>query len=99
VQHRRLDFQEVVLDHEVADAGDGLAAGHEARARGVVGDQVDVALAVLLLLVGHAVELVGQRPQALGQQADRRDLDRQLAGLGAEQRAFGSPGCRPGPSA
>jgi ribosomal protein L7/L12 len=73
VQHRRLHLQEAVLDHEAADRADRLAARHEARARGIlVGDQVDVALAVLLLLVGHAVELVGQRAQALGQQAHRR---------------------------
>ena len=88
VQHRRLHLQEAVLDHEVADRADGLAARHEARARAFVGDQVDIALAVLLLLVGHAVELVGQRAQALGQQAHRGGLDRQLAGLGAEQRAL-----------
>ena len=49
-----------------------LLRADEARARRVVGDQVDVALAVLLLLVGHAVELVGQRAQALGEQAQRR---------------------------
>jgi hypothetical protein len=74
VQHRRLDLQEAVLDHEVADRADRLAARHEARARVLVGDQVDVALAVLLLLVGHAVELVGQRAQALGQQPHRVTL-------------------------
>jgi hypothetical protein len=34
------------------------------------------------------VVLLGQRPQALGQQARRARLDRQLAGLGLEQRAF-----------
>src|SRR6218665_2277648 len=46
----------------------GLAACHEALARLGVGDQVDIALAVLLFLVGQAMELVGQRAQALGQQ-------------------------------
>jgi hypothetical protein len=45
-----------------------LRATKRARASSSV-DQVDVALAVLLLLVGQAVELVGQRAQALGQQA------------------------------
>jgi hypothetical protein len=59
------------------------------RAGGLVHDQVDVALAVLQLLVLHAVELVGQRAQALGQQAHRRGVDRQLAGLGLEQMALG----------
>jgi hypothetical protein len=36
------------------------------------------------------VELVGHGAQALGQQAQAGDLDRQLAGLGLEQRAFGA---------
>jgi hypothetical protein len=70
VQHGRLDLQEAVRHHELADAADGLAARHEALAGGLVGHQVDIALAVLDLLVGHAVELVGHGAQALGQQAD-----------------------------
>ncbi|RYG05855.1 MAG: hypothetical protein EON92_20540, partial [Burkholderiales bacterium] len=37
--------------------------------------------------VGHAVELVRQWAQALGHQAQRADLDRQLVGACAEQRA------------
>ena len=69
VQHRRFDLEEVVLDHELANRRHRLAAREEARARVLVGDQVDVALPVLLLLIGHAVELVGQRAQALGEQA------------------------------
>jgi hypothetical protein len=88
VQHRRLDLEEAVLDHEVADRAHRLAARDEARPGVLVGHQVDVALAVFLLLVGHAVELVRQRAQALGQQAHAGDAHRQLAGLGAEQGAF-----------
>jgi hypothetical protein len=76
--------------HELAQRAHGLAARLEALARGLVGDQVDIALAVLLLLVGHAVELVGQRAQALGEQPKPAHLDRQLAGLGLHQRAFGT---------
>ena len=64
-----------------------LRATKRARAD-LVGDQIDVALAVLLLLVAHAVELVRQRAQALRQQPHRGGLDRQLAGLGAEEGAF-----------
>ena len=90
VQHRRFDFQEVMLDHMAADRGHRLGAGHETGAGGLVGDQVDIALAVLLLLVGHAVELVRQWAQALGQQAQRRHAHRQLARLGAEQGALGA---------
>ena len=90
MQHRRLDLDEAVLDHEAADRRQRLAARDEARPRGLVGDQVDVALPILLLGVGDAVELVGQRPQALGEQAQALDLDRQLAGLGLEERALGA---------
>ncbi|MDT4843283.1 hypothetical protein FQZ97_772090 [compost metagenome] len=90
VQHGRLDFEEVVGHHELAQRAHGLAARGEAHAGRLVGDQVDVALAVLLLLVGHAVELVGQRTQALGEQAQAADLDRQFAGLGLHERAFGT---------
>jgi hypothetical protein len=36
------------------------------------------------------VELVRHRPQALGQQADRGDVQRQLAGARLEQLAFGA---------
>ena len=89
VQHRRLDFQKVVRHHELADAADRLAARHKALAGGLVGHQVDIALAVFLFLVGHAVELVGHRAQALGQQAHAGGVDRELAGFGLEDLAFG----------
>ena len=90
MQHRRLDLHEAVLDHEAADRRQRLAARSEARARGLVGDQVDVALPVLVFGIGQAMELVGQRPQALRQQAQLLDLDRELAGLGLEEQAFGT---------
>ena len=88
VQHRRLDLEKAALDHVVADRAHRLAACDEAGTRRLVDDQVHIALAVLLLLIGHAVELVRQRAQALGQQPHRGGLDRQLARLGAEQRAL-----------
>ena len=89
VQHRRFDLQEAVADHVVADAGQGLAAGDETAARGLVGHQVHIALAVLDFLVVHAVELVGQRAQALGDQAHAVGVDGQLTGARFEQHPFG----------
>jgi hypothetical protein len=74
--------------HEVADGTDGLAARLEAVARGLVHHQVNVALAVFHLLVGHAVELVGHGAQALGQQAHAAGVQRQLARAGLEHLAF-----------
>ncbi len=73
--------------HVIADRGDDAAAGEEGEARFLVHDQVDVALAVLQFLVGEAVELVRQRAQRLGQQADFGGLDGQFAGLGLHQGA------------
>ena len=71
MHHRRFDFQIIFLHHEIADrSGQSLRALDEGAARVFVDNQVNVALAVFLFLVGHAVELVRQRAQRLGQQAD-----------------------------
>ena len=67
-----------------------LRARDEDLARILVGDQVEIALAVFLLLVGQAVEFLRQRAQRLGQQAHLRDAHRQFAGLGLEQHADGA---------
>jgi hypothetical protein len=75
------------VDHEVADRLHDAAADREGEARLLVGDQIDVTHAVLLFLVGQAVELLRQRSQRLGEQADFRALDGQFAGAGAKQRA------------
>jgi hypothetical protein len=72
VHHRRFDFEEAVAGPCSCGSRHHAAAGHEGEARLLVDDQVDIALAVLLLGVGQAVELVGQRAQRLGQQADFR---------------------------
>jgi hypothetical protein len=88
MHHRRFDFEEAVMHHVIADRLDHPAAGDEGEARLLVGDQVEFAAAVLLLDVGQAVELLRQRTQRFGQQADAAALDGQLAGLGLEQRAF-----------
>ena len=91
VQHRRLDLDEAVLDHEAADRRERLAARREARARGLVGDQVDVALAVLLSSASaRPWNLSGSGRRLLVSRRSSVDLDRQLAGLGLEQRALGA---------
>ena len=87
MHHRRLHLQEAVGHHELADALDDLRAADEGLPGLLVGDQIQVALAVLLLLVAEAVELLGQGAQGLGQQADLAGQDGQLVGLGAEQGA------------
>ena len=89
MHHRRFHFQEAARVEPAAQRGDDARTRHEHLARLRRHDQVDVALAVALLDVGEAMELVRQRPQRLHQQAQLVDLDRQLAGLGAHRRAFG----------
>ena len=54
-----------------------------------VDDEIDVALAITRVDVRHAMPLVGQRPQRLGQHAQLFDAHRQLAGLRLEQRSGG----------
>ena len=49
-----------------ADGSEDIGTSTEGSARFLVHDQVDVALAVLQLLVGEAVEFVGQRADRLG---------------------------------
>ena len=88
VHHRRFHFKEAVVHHVVADRLDHPAAGDEGETRLLVGDQVQLAAAILLLDVGKAVELLGQRAQRLGQQADDVAMHGQFAGLGLEQHAF-----------
>ena len=75
VQHGRFNFQKVVRHHELAHTTDSLAARREALAGGLVHHQVDIALAVLDLLVGNAMELVWHRTQAFGQQAHLGGVD------------------------
>ncbi len=89
LQHRRFDFEEVTLGEELADMRDDLGAHAERFAHLLVDHQVDVALAVALLGVGQAVELVRQRAQRLGQQAHAVHVDVQVALAGARQCALG----------
>src|SRR3569623_183048 len=90
LHHRRLDFEKAARIKKTADVIDHGGARLKGLAGDLVHDEIDVALAVALLGIGQAMPFVGQRPQRLGEQAQRVDLHRQLAGLGAEQHAFGA---------
>lgn len=90
LQHRRLDFEEVTFDEELANVRDHLRTHTERVAGFFVDHQVDVTLAVALLGVGQAVVLVGQRAQRLGQQAHVGHFDVQVALAGTGQGAFGA---------
>ena len=86
LHHRRLDLEEVEGIERIPEVGDDARARAEHLARGLVHDEVDVALAIARLGVGQAMPLVGQRPQRLGQQPHLLHAHRQLARARAEQR-------------
>jgi hypothetical protein len=97
-KHRRFDFDVAPVVEIAADLADDLRAPLEDLARSqfagrpflrrAAGDQVDVALAVAQLLVGHAVIFVGHRQQRLGQKLKPDYVDRKLAGLRDEQKTL-----------
>ena len=73
LQGRRFDLHEVALGQPFADRQHDLVARDEQVARLLVGDQVELAVAVARARVAEAVVLVRRRAQRLGQQ---RALDR-----------------------
>jgi hypothetical protein len=85
LEHRRLDLDEALGVQVAAHRGDDLGPRDEDLASVVVGDEVELAMAVARLDVVQAVELVGWWAQALGQQREVLDAQRQLAALGAER--------------
>ena len=71
--------------HKATEGGENLRTLTEGVANVVVGDQVDIALAIAGLLIGKTVELLGQRTNGLGKQG--RALRGNLATLGAHDHA------------
>ena len=90
LHHRGLDLEEAEGVEEVAQEPHHARAHAERLARGVVDDQVDVALPIARLGVREAVPLVGQRTQRLHQQAHRFRAHRELAGARAHEHALGA---------
>ncbi len=89
LQHRRLDFEEVHRVEEIAQVAQDAVARDEDAAALLVDDEIHVALPITRVDVGHAMPLVGQRPQRLDQHAQFFHAHRELARLGLEQRAGG----------
>src|SRR4051794_18827822 len=87
LQHGRLDLDEPGVVEIAAHGGDRLRAHDEQLARLVVGDEVELAPAEARLDVVQAVELVGGRPQALGEDGEVVDAQAQLAAARAEREA------------
>ncbi len=82
LQRGRFDLHEVALGQPFADREDDLVARDEQLARLLVGDQVELAVAVARARVAQAVVLVRRRAQRLGQQRALDRLQRELAPLG-----------------
>jgi len=87
LHHRGLDFEVTPIDEKASHRVDRCRPLDESVTRLLRDDQVDVALAVAQLLIGHTVEFLGQRPKRLGQQPQTLDTDRELALLSDKQAA------------
>ena len=87
-QHRRLHLHEAQAIQIAAQIGHELAADLEVTLALGVHDKIHVPLTVADLLVGKAVELLGQGAQRLAQQRDLPGADGHLAPLGAEHLAL-----------
>ena len=70
-----------------AQEADKAGAYLEISAAGVGHDKINVALAVLKLHIGHAVEFFGQGAQARGEQSDLLGMHGYFPGLGLENKA------------
>jgi len=62
-------FHKVAVYHELANTCHDFRAHLEGVTRFIIGDQIKIALAIARLLVSQSVELVRQRTQCFGQQA------------------------------
>ena len=87
VQHRRLDLDIAHVVQIIPQMLDELRADDEVALDLGVDDQVDITLTIARLLVGQAVELLGQRQQGFAEQRDLLCADAHLAALCAENLA------------
>ena len=86
LQDRGLDLDEAALVEPAAHLADRAGAEGEDAAALLVGDQVQLTLAVAGLDVLETVELVRRGAQALGEQAPAVDRERELAAAIGRQR-------------
>jgi len=87
VQYGSLDLHVASALEEGAHEAHKLRAYLKIAARLVAHDEVNVALTVLELGARHAVELLGQGTETLGEQNDALRVDGYLLGLGLEDIA------------
>ena len=79
LHHRGLHLEEAALLEEASDLPHEETPLAEGLARGGIGDQVEVALAVAGLGILHAVPLVRKRTERLGEHLQTGHLDARLA--------------------
>ena len=87
LQDGGLDLHVAVGLHKATEGGENLRTLTERLANVVVGDQVNIALAIAGLLIGKTVELLGQRTNGLGKQGRALRGNGKLAALGAHNHA------------
>ncbi len=76
------DFDEVAFVQPLADRGDDLGAHDEQLAGVLIGEQVELAVAIAGAGVAEPVVLVGRRAQSLGEQRAAQHGKRELPALG-----------------
>ena len=89
MEDRRLHLDEALRPQPLPHALDHIAAQHQQLATAVVGPQIDLALAVAGLDIGHAAPLVAERAARGGQEHPLGHLHRELAPLGTDHLALG----------
>ena len=88
LQNRGLNFHEAVSFHVATEGRDDSGTLAEGLAHVLVHDQVDIALTITGLLVGKAVELLGQRTNGLGKKREATRRHGELATLSANHNAL-----------
>jgi hypothetical protein len=89
MEDRRLHLDKALRPQPLPHALDHIAAQHEQLATAVVGPQIDLALTVAGLDIGHPAPLVAEGAAGVGQEHPLGHLDRELAPLGTDHLAPG----------
>ncbi len=90
MHHRRFDFVEIVLHHEVADGADNAAPFFEDFAHLGINDQVEITLPIAGLDISQTVPLFRQRQQRLGEETQGCRPQGEFTGLGTKRGAAGA---------
>src|SRR5690606_18917416 len=89
MQHGRLHFKELILQHKCTDSRHYFTARYECRTSVFRNNKINITLAIFDLLILQSMKLLRERSQRLGQQSQVAHLDRQFTGLSLKQNTVG----------